>query len=657
MKKLLIIAAMAATAVACTPKTAPELPMETFFRNSEKSDYQISPDGKYFSYMAPWESRRNIFVQQVGSDEAVRITSERERDLAGYFWANDSRILYLKDTGGDENFQLYGVDIDGTDPKAYTAIPGVRTTIIDPLEEIDSLMIIGTNERNPQIFDPYRLNLNTGEKTLLCENPGDVQGWQTDHDGKLRVAYAVVDGVNTQIRYRESEAEEFRPVLTTNFKEGVSFATFTPDNRMVYAITNLGRDKDALVLMDPATCEEKEGLYTNDTYDLAGVWYSEKEKKLLGVSYEGHKGTTRHFFDREAGELFGRMERHLRGYELGIVGSDKAEDKYIVYAGSDRTAGAYYIYDVAADTMTKLADLRPWIKQEEMAEMLPIEYTARDGERIEGYLTLPVGKTLRNAKNLPVVVNPHGGPWARDSWGFNPEAQFLANRGYAVLQMNFRGSTGFGRRFTEIAFGKWGQEMQDDITDGVNWLIGKGIADPARIAIYGGSYGGYATLQGIVKDPDLYACAIDYVGVSNLFSFLNTIPPYWKPLLDQMYEMVGNPETQQEMLRENSPALNAGRINPAAGGSGRQRPPREHQREQPDGRGAARTRRGGGLHGQGQRRPRIPQRGEPLRLLPRHGEVLRQAPQGRPARGRHRPRKLPPVKAAETESVNHSHSK
>jgi len=312
--------------------------------------------------------------------------------------------------------------------------------------------------------------------------------------------------------------------------------------------------------MDPATCEEKEVLYTNDTYDLAGVWYSEKEKKLLGVSYEGHKGTTRHFFDREAGELFGRMERHLRGYELGIVGSDKAEDKYIVYAGSDRTAGAYYIYDVATDTMTKLADLRPWIKQEEMAEMLPIEYTARDGERIEGYLTLPVDRTLRNAKNLPVVVNPHGGPWARDSWGFNPEAQFLANRGYAVLQMNFRGSTGFGRRFTEIAFGKWGQEMQDDITDGVNWLIGKGIADPARIAIYGGSYGGYATLQGIVKDPDLYACAIDYVGVSNLFSFLNTIPPYWKPLLDQMYEMVGNPETQQEMLRENSPALNAGRI-------------------------------------------------------------------------------------------------
>ena len=349
-------------------------------------------------------------------------------------------------------------------------------------------------------------------------------------------------------------------MLTTNFKESVSFAAFTPDNKQVYAVTNLGRDKVALVLMDPATCEEIEQLYVNDKYDLDNIWYSDAQKKLLGVSYTGHKGTARHFFDKATGEMFGRMEKHLRGYAIGIAGSNKAEDKYIVYAGGDRTMGTYYLYDVEADTMTKLADLAPWIEEEQMAEMIPINYTSRDGLEIEGYLTLPVGKTVHNAKNLPVVVNPHGGPWARDYWGFNPEAQFLANRGYAVLQMNFRGSTGFGRKFTEIAYGKWGQTMQDDITDGVNWLIGKGIADPAKIAIYGGSYGGYATLQGIVKDPDLYACAIDYVGVSNLFSFLETIPPYWKPMLDMMYEMVGNPEKDAEMLRENSPALNAERI-------------------------------------------------------------------------------------------------
>lgn len=560
MKKLLIIAALAASAIACTPKAAPELPLETFFRNAEKVSYQISPDGKYFSYMAPYESRFNIFVQPVGADSAMRVTTEIERDLGGYFWANDNRLVYLKDTGGDENFQLYGVNIDGSDLKAYTAIPGVRSQIIDPLEEIDSLMIIATNQRNPQIFDPYRLNLNTGEMTLLCENPGDVQAWQTDHDGKLRVAYAIVDGINTQIRYRDNEQEEFRPVLTTNFKESVSFETFTPDNKLVYAMTNLGRDKSALVLMDPATCKEIEQLYINDKYDLRSAWYSDAQQKLLGTSYEGHKGITRHFFDKAAGEMFARMEAQLPGQSIGIAGSTKAEDKYIVYAGGDRTLGTYYLYDVKADTMTKLADLAPWIQSEQMAEMIPVNYTSRDSLNIEGYLTLPAGYTMDNAKNLPLVVNPHGGPWARDSWGFNPEAQFLANRGYAVLQMNFRGSTGFGRRFTELSYGKWGQSMQDDITDGVNWLVEKGIADPAKIAIYGGSYGGYATLQGIVKDPQMYACAVDYVGVSNLFSFMQTIPPYWKPMLEMMYEQVGNPETDAEMMRANSPALNADRI-------------------------------------------------------------------------------------------------
>ncbi len=560
MKKLFLLAALAATLTACAPKTAPELPLEDFFRNSDQTAYQISPDGKYISFMAPYENRLNLFIREADAQEARRITSETERDLAGYFWANDHRLLYLKDTGGDENYQLYGVNIDGSDPRAYTAIPGVRTQIIDPLEEIDSLMIIGTNQRNPQIFDPYRLNLNTGEITMLCENPGDIQGWQTDHDGRLRVAYAIVDGVNTQIRYRETEEEEFRPVLTTNFKESVSFAAFTSDNKQVYAVTNLGRDKSALVLMDPATCEEIEQLYVNDKYDLDGLWYSNTQKKLLGVSYTGHKGAVRHFLDKATGEMFDRMEKHLPGYEIGITDSNKAEDKYLVYAGGDRTRGAYYLYDVATDTMTKLADLAPWIDERQMAEMIPISYTSRDGLQIEGYLTLPVGCTLSSAKNLPAVINPHGGPWARDTWGFNPEVQFLANRGYAVLQMNFRGSTGFGRRFTEISYGKWGQEMQDDITDGVRWLIEKGIADPARIAIYGGSYGGYATLQGIVKEPDLYACAVDYVGVSNLFTFLQTIPPYWKPLLDMMYEMVGNPQTDAEMLQANSPALNAERI-------------------------------------------------------------------------------------------------
>lgn len=537
-----------------------QIPLENFFKNPEKVGYQVSPDGTYFSFMAPYENRLNLFVQKIGSDTTIRITSETERDIAGSMWAGNNRILYIKDTGGDENFQLYGVNIDGSDLKSYTNFPNVRTQIIDPLEKIDSLVIIGMNKRNPQVFDPYRLNLNTGELTLLAENPGNIQGWMTDHEGRLRVATAIVDGVNTQILYRETEDQPFQPVLTTNFKETASFAVFTPDNKMVYALTNIGRDKTALVLMDPKTCEEKEVLYMNDKYDISGLSYSEKKNRLTVVACEGHKDMIRHYFDKEEEEIRKKLENQLPGYNIGTASQSKDENIRLIYAGNDRTYGTYYLYNVKENKLTKVADIAPWIKEEEMCAMNPITYTSRDGLIIEGYLTLPKGYTMENAKSLPVVVNPHGGPWARDSWGYNPEVQFLASRGYAVLQMNFRASTGYGRKFTELGYKQWGQTMQNDITDGVEWLIKKGIADPERIAIYGASYGGYATLAGVTFTPDLYACAIDYVGVSNLFTFMNTIPPYWKPLLDMMYEMVGDPEADKEMMEKYSPVFHVDQI-------------------------------------------------------------------------------------------------
>ncbi len=537
-----------------------QIPLENFFKNPEKIDYQVSPDGTYFSFMAPYENRLNLFVQKIGSDTTIRITSETERDITASMWAGNNRILFIKDTGGDENYQLYGVNIDGTDLKSYTNFPNVRTTIIDPLRKIDSLVIIGMNKRNPQVFDPYRLNLNTGELTLLAENPGNIQGWMTDHDGKLRVANAIVDGVNNQILYRETEDQPFQPVLTTNFKETVSFAVFTPDNKMVYALTNIGRDKTALVLMDPKTCEEKEVLYMNDKYDISDLNYSEKKNRLTVVACEGHKDMIRHYFDKDEEEIRKKLEAQLPGYNVGVTSMSKDENIRMIYAGNDRTYGTYYLYNVKENKLTKVADIAPWIKEEEMCAMNPITYTSRDGLTIEGYLTLPKGYTMENAKNLPVVVNPHGGPWIRDSWGYNPEVQFLASRGYAVLQMNFRASTGYGRKFTELGYKQWGQTMQNDITDGVKWLIKEGIADPKRVAIYGASYGGYATLAGVTFTPDLYACAVDYVGVSNLLSFMNTIPPYWKPLLDMMHEMIGDPETDKEMMEKYSPVFHVDQI-------------------------------------------------------------------------------------------------
>lgn len=532
------------------------IPLEDFFKNPDRSAFQISPDGKHISFMAPYESRMNIFVQKTGSDKATRLTSETDRDIAGYFWANNNRLLFLKDSGGDENFALYGVDNNGKNQKCLTCFEKVRTQIIDELEDQPDEVIIGLNKRNAMVFDPYRLNIKSGEMEMLAENPGNIQGWMTDHDGKLRVALAIVDGVNTQLLYRADESQEFEAVLTTSFKESLSPEFFTFDNKYLYATSNIGRDKSAAVIFDPATGETMEMLYESPDYDISGVSYSRKRKVITAASYTSWK-RERHFFDDESQQLFEKLEKGLPGYEIAITASDKAEETYVIRTYSDRSMGAYYLYDKKKDKLQKIQDVSPWLDENLMAEVKPIQYISRDGLTINGYLTLPKGV---EAKNLPVVVNPHGGPWARDNWGFNPEIQFLANRGFAVLQMNFRGSTGYGRAFWEASFKEWGLAMQNDITDGVYWLIREGIADKDRIAIYGASYGGYATLQGLVVTPTLYAAGVDYVGVSNLFTFMQTIPPYWEPLLDMMYEMVGNPEADSVQFKATSPAMNADKI-------------------------------------------------------------------------------------------------
>lgn len=539
-----------------------QIPLEDFFRNSERTGYQLSPDGSYISYMAPYKDRLNVFVRRVDEtdEHAIRITNETERSVAGYMWADNQRLLYMKDTAGDENYQLYGVHRDGSDDRAYTAFDGVRTSLIDDLEEQLGVVMIGMNKRNPEVFDPYRLNIETGELTLLAENPGNIQGWMTDHNGRLRVATAIVDGVNTQILYRDTEDEPFKPVLTTNFRDVVSFMEFTPDNKEVYAATNLHRDKTILVRMNPATCEELEVLYENERYDIASISYSRKRKKLLSVYCTGHKEPVRHYFDAEEEQLRQRIKAHFPNQRYGIADTDKAEENYLIYVGGDRTRGSYWHYNALTDEAKKIADLAPWIKSDEMNAMHPVCYTTRDGLQIEAYLTLPDGLTPDTAKQLPVVVNPHGGPWARDCWGYSSEVQFLSNRGYAVFQMNFRGSTGYGRHFLEASYKQWGLKMQNDITDGVKWLIEQGIANPNRIASYGGSYGGYATLAGLTFTPDLYACGIDYVGVSNLFTFMQTIPPYWRPMLEMMYEQVGHPEHDADQLAATSPALHADKI-------------------------------------------------------------------------------------------------
>lgn len=538
---------------------AKQIPLENFFKNPEKSSYQISPDGSFYSFMAPYKNRMNIFIQKIGDSSATQLTFEEARDIAGYFWPNNEQIVFLKDEAGDENFHLFGVNIDGSNPIGFTDFEGVRAQIIDDLPDQKDFVVIGLNKRNKQVFDPYRLNLKTGEISMLAENPGNIQGWMFDHDGKLRIATAIVDGVNQSILYRENEEDEFKTIITTNFKEGFNPQFFTFDNKNIIGSSNLGRDKYAIVEFDPISAKEVKVLYANDDYDVNGVGYSRKRKVITAAYFESWK-SERHYFDSTSKATFEKIQKRLAGYEIGITGVNKDENILILRTYSDKSLGAYYIYNSEDDKMKKIVDVSPWIDENEMSNQLPIAYQSRDGLKINGYLTLPKGYNMENAKNLPVVINPHGGPWARDSWGFNPEIQFLANRGYAVLQMNFRGSTGYGRKFFESSFKKWGREMQDDITDGTQWLIDKGIADSTRIAIYGGSYGGYATLMGLVKEPKMYAAGVDYVGVSNMFTFMKTIPPYWEPMLEMMYEMVGDVEKDSAMLREVSPVFHVDKI-------------------------------------------------------------------------------------------------
>ena len=537
----------------------PTIDMKDFFKNPEKSSFRISPDGKYISYKAPFKNRMNIFVQPVGGGDVVQVTRDTIRDIGSYFWKGE-RMVYSRDMNGDENYIVFSASLDGQDVKALTPTSGVRAGVMDDLHNIAGMeqsVMIQMNQRNPQVMDPYLCDVVTGELKPLHDNSKDnYEGWITDHAGVIRFA-TKTDGTDNVFYYRANAKEPFTEYMRTGYRDSWYPVLFTFDNRNLYVSHNLnGRDKMAVVEWDLAGKKETKLIFENADNDVSNLSYSKKRQVLTMVSWTGAR-EERHFLDEATKAMYDKLGSNFEGLEYWVYGEDDSETKFMVWAGSDRDPGSYYFYDASSGALEKVATLRPWIDPAQMAEMQPISYKSRDGLTIHGYLTLPKG---REAKNLPVVVNPHGGPWARDDWGFNPEVQLLANRGYAVLQMNFRGSTSYGRKFWEASFKQWGKTMQDDITDGVQWLIDQGTADPKRIAIYGGSYGGYATLAGLTFTPDLYACGVDYVGVSNLFTFMNTVPPYWEAWRKQMYEMVGDPQKDSVLMREASPVFHVDRI-------------------------------------------------------------------------------------------------
>jgi dipeptidyl aminopeptidase/acylaminoacyl peptidase len=503
--------------------------------------------------------RLNIFVQPLKGSQPVgeprRLTAESARDISNYSWKGSDRVLYVKDFGGDENFHLVSVDVKTGKVTDLTPGEKVRAELLDELRDDPHHILVTHNRRNAELFDVYRIDLRSGQEALVARNPGDVVGWATDHAGRVRVAFRS-DGLLNVVMYRATEADEFEPIISTDYKTEVSIAAFSADNRRLFALSNRGRDKKALVSIDPARPDAEQVVFVHPEVDLGSATWSHRRKKITEASYVTAR-IERKFFDAATERIYQRIGAKAPGMEITLQSRTKAEDKFIVAAASDRTPGARYIYDARSDSLSMLAAINPKIPAADMAPMKPISYQSRDGLTIHGYLTLPVG---REPRSLPCIVNPHGGPWARDIWGYNPEVQFLANRGYCVLQLNFRGSTGYGRQFWEASFGQWGLKMQDDITDGVQWLVQQGVADAKRVGIYGASYGGYATLAGVAFTPDLYAAAVNYVGVSNLFTFMNTIPPYWRTELVKLQDMVGHPERDKERLTRTSPALNAERI-------------------------------------------------------------------------------------------------
>lgn len=558
------------------------IPLEDFFRKPERAMVRLSPDGRRLAWLEPVTlaneagddvRRMNLFTATIGTGafdpkSAVQRTAIAARDVAGYFWKGDDQLVYAMDQGGDENWRLFVVHADQGEPRDLTPFDGVQCSIVDDLEERPGELLFQMNKRDPERFDVYHLDLASGAMRIVAENPGNVQSWATDHDGKLRLA-TTTDGVNTSILYRATEDAEWQVLGTFDFKEAISPIGFTYDNQKLWVSSNVGRARSGLFELDPAhfakTGELGALIFEHDTVDVGNLLRSKRRQKTCGISFLVDK-PERVFWDARREALQAFLDAELPGYVNNLASFDVAEERYVVHSSNDRAIGRYFLLDAPFDEadeggsggfrLTHLFDLTPWLNEDELCAMQPIRYTARDGREIPGYLTLP-----KDASGpVPLVVHPHGGPWVRDSWGFDPEVQFLANRGFAVLQPNYRGSTGYGREHWQASFGQWGLAMQDDVTDGVKWAVEAGHADPARVAIYGGSYGGYATLAGITKTPELYCCAVDYVGVSNLFTWIEAFPPYWRPFLEMVYEMVGHPERDEERFRATSPLFHIDKI-------------------------------------------------------------------------------------------------
>ncbi len=550
-------------------KVAPLIDRELFFGNPEISGAQISPDGRYISFLKPYKDTRNVWVKRINDpySAAKLITNDTKRPVTQYFWSRDGKyILFAQDQGGDENFNVYAVDPAASAaagqgvPAArnLTAAKGVRAFIYDVPKNDPDIMYVGINDRDKAWHDLYKVKISTGEKTLIRPNTERIAGWVFDNAGNLRLAARTTDAGETEIL--RVDPSGFTKIYSCSVFETCNPLRFNKDNTKLYLETNKGDpDLTRLVLFDPAT--QTEHLVESDPMnrvDFGGATFSDLTNDLIATTYTDDR--TRIYWKNPDWEKdYNYIKSKLPGKEITPASTTADERIWMVVASSDREPGERYLFDRNTKKLTFQYRVFDKLPREALAEQKPISYTSTDGLTIPAYLTLPVGVS---PKNLPLVVYVHGGPWGRDEWGYSPIPQFLANRGYAVLQPNFRASTGYGKKFLNAGNNEWGQKMQDDITNGVRYLIAQGTVDPKRVGIMGGSYGGYATLAGLAFTPDLYAAGVSIVGPSNLITLLNSIPPYWESIRTIFNERMGNPNTPEgkaQLVRQ-SPLNSADKI-------------------------------------------------------------------------------------------------
>ena len=543
------------TQVAAQVPSVPLYSVEDVFTYPETLRFSISPDGKSLYFMAPVDGIINVFKRDIATGDEVQVTFETGQHVTNFFYKGDT-LLFLRDAFGDENLNIFRVEADGTSTN-LTPFSGVMATPIDLLEDtdVDDEILIMMNRENPHTFNIYRLNVITGGLTTIMQA---VDGAITDRNGTIRMIMQAADGVNLTILHRHNDDDDFEIAGTVTFNDHIGEIIFDENNEYIYVVTNLDRERTALVRANPANMGIEEVIFEHPEVDISHTFGSVFTPGMPGgvVYYMDFQHT--HFLTQEAEDFFTKAYSLLpENTMISITGISDDLKIATISARSDVNRGQTFLFDREAGTLELLSDTN-FAPPEHMAQMKPISYTARDGVTIPGYLTLPVGV---DPVNLPVVVIPHGGPHTRDYWaGFFDWVQFLANRGYAVFQPNFRGSTGYGRAFMEAGFQEWGLLMQDDKTDGVLWLIEEGIADPDRIAIFGASYGGYAALAGAAFTPDLYAASVSLVGVSNIFTWIESIPPLWEPIRELLHERVGHPEDDYDRLRATSPVFHVENI-------------------------------------------------------------------------------------------------